>query len=83
MLFDPVINSAFSDDIRIFDVGSLSKPLVCSHCHKPIKSRLYQSGENFYDEYCWQFKFVIDPLYLQRASRRDIKKFDDDGTEIH
>ncbi len=59
-----------------------SQPLICAHCYRPIKGKLFQSGNNFYDEYCWQFRFVIDPLFIERASRKRIKSFDEEGNEI-
>ena len=83
MLFDPVLNSACSEEESIlYEPGSLNKPLICSHCYQPIKGKFFQSGENYYDEYCWQFRFVVDPLHISRAARKKIKEFDEDGYEI-
>jgi hypothetical protein len=81
MLFDPILNSVLSEDIEGSEYQHLGKPLVCAHCYRPIKGRLHQSGENFYDEYCWQFKFVIDPLYIQRAIRKTTKNLDEDDND--
>ena len=79
MLFDPVLNSACSEEESIlYEPGSMNKPLICSHCYRPIKGKYFQSGENFYDEYCWQFKFVIDPLYIRRSLGKKIKKDDEE-----
>ena len=61
---------------------SQSEVMICAHCYRPIKGKYFQSGKNYYDEYCWQFRFVIDPLYLERAARRTIMHFDDDGEQI-
>jgi len=30
----------------------------CSHCHRMIVGRVYQSGAKYYDSYCWQFRFI-------------------------
>ncbi len=82
MLFDPILNMELSDDDEILkDPLFLSQPLICSHCHIPIKGKYYQSGKDYYDEYCWQFRFVIDSLHIERASRRTVKEFDEDGNE--
>jgi hypothetical protein len=78
MIFDPVIDSAYSDEEEIVRDPINSQPLMCAHCYKPIKGKYFQSGENFYDLYCWQFKFVIDPLYLERASKKTSESSDED-----
>ena len=78
MLFDPILNLVISDEDEDVVVNYLGKPLMCSHCYRPIKGTLHQSGENFYDEHCWQFKFVIDPLFIQRASRKIMKDLEED-----
>jgi hypothetical protein len=83
MLFDPVLNSSIfsvEDSEIIRDLSS--QPLICAHCYRPIRGKFFQSGKNYYDDFCWQFRFVIDPLYIERASRRKIKNFDEDGNEI-
>jgi hypothetical protein len=82
MFFDPVLNSSLvEDEILLIDPQSYSQPMICAHCYRGIKGKYYQSGNNYYDEYCWQFRFVIDPLYLERASRKTVKSFDEDGNE--
>ncbi len=73
MLFDPILDSAIYDEDAILMQPGSTQPMICAHCYKPIKGKYFQSGENFYDMYCWQFKFVIDPLFIQRASKRDKK----------
>jgi len=78
MLFDPVLNSVLNDDALMIQEGPFVKSLVCAHCYKPIKGKYFQSGENYYDEYCWQFKFVIDPLFIERASKKKIMHQDED-----
>jgi hypothetical protein len=83
MLFDPVLNSSiFSVEDSEIIRDLLSQPLICAHCYRPIRGKFFQSGKNYYDDFCWQFRFVIDPLYIERASRRKIKNFDEDGNEI-
>ena len=82
MLFDPVLNSAFESEEVQVNPESRSQPLVCSHCNQPIKGKYHQSEKNFYDEYCWQFKYVIDSLYIQRATRKKVKQFDEDGNLV-
>jgi hypothetical protein len=43
----------------------------CSHCHRKIYGKVYQSGTNYYDSYCWQFRFInlspVDEADQQRA----------------
>lgn len=82
MIFDPIINSALDSDEIIIDQNSYCQPLICAHCNQPIKGKYFQSGKNYYDGWCWQFRFVVDPLYMERASRKTIKQFDEDGNEI-
>jgi hypothetical protein len=77
VLFDPVLNSAVSADELV--VGIFGQQIMtCSHCHMPIKGRFHRSGEEYYDDYCWQFKYVIDPLFLERAARKTMKELDED-----
>ena len=78
MLFDFILNSTIYDDESVLTEPGSTQPLICAHCYKPIKGKYFQSGENYYDEYCWQFKFIIDPLYIQRSSRRKSKKCDEE-----
>ena len=83
MLFDPVLNSVFAaEDEVLVDPATFTQPLICAHCYRAIKGKYFQSGKNYYDEYCWQFRFVIDPLFIERAKRRKTKEFDEDGNEI-
>ena len=82
-LFDPVLdNSVIYDDEILSDPEFFSQPLICAHCYRPIRGKYFQSGKNYYDEFCWQFRFVVDPLHIQRAQRKKIKEFDEDGYEI-
>lgn len=71
-----------TEEVTIIEQDAFSQPLICAHCYRPIKGKFFQSGKNFYDEFCWQFRFVIDPLFIERASRRKVKTFDEDGYEI-
>jgi hypothetical protein len=83
MIFDPVLDSAvLGDDTEIIQRDMFNQPIICAHCYKTIKGKYYQSGKNYYDKYCWQFRFVIDPLYIERASRKKVKDFDEEGNEI-
>ena len=82
MFFDPILNSSlYEDEIIYVDHQIYSLPMICAHCYRPIKGKYFQSGKDYYDEYCWQFRFVIDPLHLKRAARKTIKTFDEDGNE--
>jgi hypothetical protein len=79
MIFDPVLDSIIlgeGDEQILLDLSN--QPIICAHCYRPIKGKYHQSGNNYYDEYCWQFRFVIDPIYIERASRKKIKELDDD-----
>ena len=82
MIFDPLLNSVLDMGENEVARDNLSQIIVCAHCNKQIKGKYYRSGKNYYDAYCWQFRFVIDPLYIQRASRKTIKEFDEEGCEI-
>lgn len=83
MLFDPILNSELVEEEEMqFEPGTTNQPLICAHCHRLIKGKYFQSGKNYYDEFCWQFRFVIDELFIERASRNKIKQFDEDGYEI-
>jgi hypothetical protein len=82
MLFDPVLNSLNTDSELQMEPGGLNKPLRCAHCYMPIKGRYHQSGKDFYDDYCWQFRYVIDPILIEKGSRKTAKDYDDDGSEI-
>jgi hypothetical protein len=76
MLFDPILNESISGSDTMVRTETL-QPMFCSHCNMPIKGKFHQSGENYYDDYCWQFKFVIDSLFIARGSRRGMKDLDD------
>jgi hypothetical protein len=83
MIFDPIIDTEILFETEPEVIRDLfSQPIICSHCYKPIKGKYYQSGKDYYDEFCWQFRYVIDPLYIERSSRRKVKNFDEDGKEI-
>ena len=82
MLFDPVLNTIYTDEEVQLEPGGFNKPLLCAHCYRPIKGKYFQSGKNYYDEFCWQFRFVIDPIYIQKAMRKTAKEYDEDGYEI-
>ncbi|MDG6226018.1 MAG: hypothetical protein QCI82_10975 [Candidatus Thermoplasmatota archaeon] len=32
----------------------------CSHCHRKIIGNVHQLGNRYYDDYCWQFRFIND-----------------------
>ena len=83
MLFDPVLDTICScEENEEILRDMFNQPIICAHCYKPIKGKFYQSGKNYYDKYCWQFRYVIDPLYIERASRKKVKDFDEDGNEL-
>ena len=82
MLFDPVLDKVYTEDEFLVEPGGFNKPLMCAHCYRPIKGRYYQSGKNYYDEFCWQFRFVIDPIYIEKSKRTEVKEYDEDGYEI-
>jgi hypothetical protein len=72
MLFDPVLNSLLDDH----ETGSEESGFVdriCSHCHRKIVGKQYLSvNNNYYDSFCWQFRFVLEPVE---------KKKKDDGLD--
>jgi len=32
---------------------------LCSHCHRPIKGKVYQIGELQFDEFCYSLRFSL------------------------
>ncbi len=83
MIFDPVLDSTVSveeDETILRDI--FNQPILCAHCYRAIKGKYFQSGKNYYDEYCWQFRFVVDPLHIERAARKKVFEFDEDGNRI-
>jgi hypothetical protein len=62
MLFDPVINSLIDEPETHAEEG-VFVDRICSHCHRKIIGKQYLStNNNYYDSFCWQFRYVLEPV---------------------
>jgi len=62
MLFDPVLNSFLEEsELQAEESGFVDR--ICSHCHRKIVGKQYLSANNnYYDSFCWQFRYVLEPI---------------------
>lgn len=56
MLFPDIIFSSQVMDIA--EEYTQVSDKRCSHCHRKIVGRVHQIGNRYYDDYCWQFRFI-------------------------
>ena len=62
---DTMINSALLSDLyeewaEAEDIP-FQIPRLCAHCQRFIRGRQYEYKGKYYDAYCWQFRYVVDP----------------------
>jgi hypothetical protein len=48
--------------------------LLCSHCHKEIRGKLYNSGMKFYDEYCWSLRYILEAQESELERTTELRK---------
>lgn len=83
MLFDPVLE--MREKNRNDNDYYKGPKLLCFHCYNEIKGKVYFYDDKPYDEYCYQFRYVINPVeeeleerkkLLEKALDRDRQKID-------
>ena len=56
LFFDPVVNRGALESVEL----DVIKPKhICSHCFKPITGKVHREGMRYYDEYCWQLRYIL------------------------
>ncbi|MGA1820902.1 MAG: hypothetical protein ACMUIG_00080 [Thermoplasmatota archaeon] len=56
----------------------LLSDILCSHCNRRIKGRVYEMDGKHYDSYCWQFRHILQISENDSRFVREQKLFDDD-----
>ncbi len=56
MFPDPVLEKAVHDIPLDEDRGS---GVICSHCHMAIKGTVHRYGNQLFDPYCWNLRFIL------------------------
>jgi hypothetical protein len=67
MLFDPILDIMIHEftefELVVEDTDEttfkLSQSIACAHCYRPIVGKFHRDGDKYYDDYCWQFRYVI------------------------
>lgn len=72
MIFDMVLNSAFSEPEE--DDPDFQIPRLCEHCHRKIKGKQYQIGKYVYDKQCYQFRYILEKAQMEEERRMELKK---------
>jgi hypothetical protein len=48
--------------------------MICSHCHKEIRGKMFNLGNRFFDEYCWSLRFILDAQEAEGKRLNELKK---------
>jgi hypothetical protein len=48
--------------------------MLCSHCHKEIRGRLYNLGNKFFDEYCWSLRYILEAQESEMERTQELRK---------
>lgn len=68
---DPVIETAVIEE----PAPLLKKSgLICCHCHKEIKGKVYNMGPLFFDRYCWSLRYIIEAQQMDRDRSMELRK---------
>ena len=75
MLFDPVIDTLLTEPGRhIEESGFVDR--ICSHCHRKIVGKQHLSvNNNYYDSFCWQFRYVLEPVEKRKKDELNDEEF--------
>ncbi|MFO8050155.1 MAG: hypothetical protein R6V01_00445 [Thermoplasmatota archaeon] len=73
MLFpDPFMDVSTLMDARRGPKGS---GILCSHCHREIKGKVYQWGIHSYDTYCWNLRFILGAGDEEELRKEELRRF--------
>jgi hypothetical protein len=78
---DPVVDSIVLDEPMPY----LKRTgLICSHCHKEIRGKLFNLGTKFYDEYCFSLRYILEAQEADHERHAELrKKMDFSSTHDH
>jgi hypothetical protein len=69
---DPVLNRAMFDQPEDSKKGT---GILCSHCHTEIKGRVHQYGNQYFDSYCWNLRFILKMGDEEEQRKDELKRF--------
>jgi hypothetical protein len=71
ILFDPVLGSRRKN----FNKKSEPKPFknwaLCYHCYKHIEGKVYYYDDKPFDEFCFQFRYVLFPPDKEKDEKKE------------
>ena len=70
-LFDPVIE--LSRKNQNVNKDTFKGPrFACFHCYRPIKGKVYFYDDKPFDEFCYQFRYVISIIEEDEIEKRKL-----------
>ena len=48
--------------------------MICSHCHKEIRGKIYNLGNRFFDEYCWSLRYILEAQEIEMERTQELRK---------
>jgi len=67
----------------LLDIAAIDQPgetakgtgILCGHCHTEIKGKLHQYGNQYFDSYCWNLRFILKLGDEKEQKKDELKKF--------
>lgn len=69
---DPILELANESGIEEAEKGT---GIICSHCHCEIKGRVYQCNNQYFDQYCWNLRFILQMGDEEEQRKKDLHRF--------
>ncbi len=69
---DPVLEEAVCDIPQNEDKGT---GVICSHCHMEIKGTVHRYGNQFFDPYCWNLRFILGIGKDEEHRKEHLRKY--------
>lgn len=48
--------------------------LICCHCHNEIRGQIFNMGNQFFDEYCWSLRFILEAQRKEQDRLTEMRK---------